>query len=112
MNRNPAHPDLADHLRRLLEVVGEACAAEGRRGWLAGPLALLLWIRTWRERREAAMVLEQFKALTEAFLVLLEDFRAGKLAAAATAEVHAAEPCVARQPMRTLCLCAALRPPR
>jgi hypothetical protein len=45
---NPApQPDLAWHLRRLLEVVTEAaCGLEGRWRWLAGPLALLTWFPT------------------------------------------------------------------
>jgi hypothetical protein len=79
MIENPTHPDLAYHLRRLLEVVKGACAEEGRWGWLAGPVALLTWIRTRRERREAAMAMEAVKGLVEALLGLLEDFRAGKL---------------------------------
>ncbi len=52
---------------------------EGRRGWLAGPMALLGWIRARRERREREAALEQFGALVEAFVMLLEDFRAGRL---------------------------------
>jgi hypothetical protein len=73
-----ATTNLADHLRRLLEAV-DTCVMAGRPRLLAGPMALLVWIRTWRMRRERAMMLEQFKALLEQFLVLLEDFRAGKL---------------------------------
>ena len=42
---NPAHPDMAWHLRRLLEAVKEAaCGLEGRWGWLGAPMALLTWI--------------------------------------------------------------------
>jgi hypothetical protein len=74
-----AATNLADHLRCLLEAVKDACGMAGRPRLLAGPIALLVWIRTWRMRRERAMMLEQFKALLEQFLVLLEDFRAGKL---------------------------------
>ena len=88
MTKNSALPDLACHLRRLLEAVKDACGVEGRRGWLAAPMALLMWIRTRRARKEAAMALEQFKALMEQLLVLLEDFRAGKLNAPATPEAH------------------------
>jgi hypothetical protein len=88
MTRNPALPDLACHLRRLLEAVKEACGMEGRRGWLTWPVALLMWIRTRRMRNEAAAALEQFKTLVEQFLALLEDFRAGKLTAPATPEVR------------------------
>ena len=73
--------DMAWHLRRLLEVVKEGCGLEGRWRWLTGPLALLTWIRTRRERREAAEALLAFQGLVEAFLGLLEDFRAGRLVA-------------------------------
>src|SRR4051812_4058095 len=41
---NPAHPDMAWHLRRLLEAVkAAACGLDGRWGWLAGPMLLLTW---------------------------------------------------------------------
>jgi hypothetical protein len=72
-------PSLADHCRRLLAAVKDACAPERRPGLLAGPIALLHWIRTRRMLREAVAALEHFKALMEQLLVLLEDFRAGKL---------------------------------
>jgi hypothetical protein len=89
---NPARPetDMAWHLRRLLEVVKETCGLEGRWGWLTGPLALLTWLRTRRERREAAEALRAFQGLAEAFLGLLEDFRAGRLVAQNAAEVEIA----------------------
>jgi len=52
---DPAHPDLAWHLRRLLETVkGAARGLEGRWGWVGAPLVWLTWLRTRRERREAA----------------------------------------------------------
>ena len=86
---NPAHPDLASHLRRLLEAVKEACAVEGRWGWLAGPMALLTWVRTRRERREAAEAMQAFQGLVEAFLTMLEDFRAGRLPECARLEADA-----------------------
>ena len=71
---------LTDRFHRFLEAVREACGLDGRRGLLAGPMALLLWIRTRRMRKEAAAaVAEAFQALMEQFAVLLEDFRAGKL---------------------------------
>src|SRR6516164_3030325 len=80
MMSTPAHPDLAWHLRRLLEAVkGAACAIEGRWGWLGAPFALLTWFRTRRERREAAEAMQAVQGLLEAFLGLLEDFRAGRL---------------------------------
>ena len=51
---NPAHPDLAWHLRRLLETVKGACGSKGRLGWLTTPMALFLGMRPRRERRAAA----------------------------------------------------------
>jgi len=90
MTENPTHPDLAYHLRRLIETVKGACAEEGRWGWLAGPVALLTWIRTRRERREAAMAMEAVKGLLEGLLGLLEDFRAGRLPTQTTPEEHEA----------------------
>lgn len=47
-------------------------------GLLAGPMALLAWIRTRRSRKEAAAMLQQFKALLGQLVVLLEEVRAGK----------------------------------
>jgi len=78
-------PDLAGTFRHLLQVVTDALGAERRRGLLAGPLALLMWMRTRRMRKEREEALAQFRVLIEEFLALLEDFRAGKLAPA-TAE--------------------------
>lgn len=98
MTTNPALPDLAQSLRRLLEGVKEACCVEGRWGWLAGPMALLTWLRTRRERREAALAMAAFQGLVEQLLSMLEDFRAGRLAAEAKPEGVApelAEPFVA-----------------
>ena len=88
---NPApQPDIAWHLRRLLEVVTEACGSKGRWGWLIAPMALLTWFRTRRERREAAEAMEAFKGLLQGFLTLLEDFRGGRLEDCAT-EVEEAQ---------------------
>jgi hypothetical protein len=79
---NPAHPDMAWHLRRLLEAVKEvACGLEGRWGWLAGPIALLARMWTRRERREAAAAMQAVQGMLEGFLGLIEDFRAGRLVA-------------------------------
>src|SRR6185369_11179583 len=76
----PAHPDMAWHLRRLLEAVKEAaCGLEGRWRWLAGPLALLTRMLTRRERREAAEAMAAVQGMLQGFLTLLEDFRAGRL---------------------------------
>src|SRR6516165_294474 len=81
MTKPTPQPDMAWHLRRLLEAVKEAaCGLEGRWGWLAGPLAPLMRICTWRERREAAEAMRAVQGRVEAFLGLLEDFRAGRLA--------------------------------
>jgi hypothetical protein len=83
---------LTDHFRRFLEAVQEACGLPGTRRLLAAPMALLLWIRTRRMRKEAAAAMaEAFRALMEQFAVLLEDFRAGKLPASAAPEVSEAE---------------------
>ena len=90
MTEKPTLPDLAYHLRSLLEAVKEACAEKGRWGWLAAPVALLTWIRTRRERREREVAVEQFKGLLEGLLGLLEDFRAGKLTAETPPEVDKA----------------------
>ena len=89
---NPApQPDMAWHLRRLLEAVKEAaCGLEGRWGWLTAPMLLLTWLWTRRERREAAEAMQAVQALLEGFLTLLEDFRAGKLAEGAAPAVEIA----------------------
>src|SRR5215472_16429774 len=87
MTEPAPQPDMAWCLRRLLEAVKEAaCGLEGRLRWLTGPLALLTWLRTRRERREAAEAMQAVQGLLEAFLGLLEDFRAGRLAGCATTE--------------------------
>jgi hypothetical protein len=73
---------LTDHFHRFLEAVQEACGLHAGRGLLTAPMALLLWIRTRRVRKEAAAAMaEAFQALMQQFTVLLEDFRAGKLTA-------------------------------
>jgi hypothetical protein len=64
----PPSPTLTDYLRHLLEVVKEACGKEGRRGLLAGPMALLMWIRTRRMRKEAAEMMEQVKGCSKSSL--------------------------------------------
>jgi len=80
MSNAAPQPDMAWHLRRLLEAVQEAaCGLRGRWKWLTGPMLLLTWIRTRRERREAAEAMQAVQGLLEAFLGLLEDFRAGRL---------------------------------
>jgi hypothetical protein len=77
---HPALPDMAWQLRRLLEVVKEACASESRWGWLVAPVALLTWFRTRRQRREAVEAMQAVQGMLEAFLGLVEDLRSGKLA--------------------------------
>ena len=83
-----AHTDLTCHLRRLREAVkGTACALEGRWRWLAAPMALVVWVLTRRERREAAETMRAMQGMLEAFLAIFEDFRAGRLPASAPPEV-------------------------
>src|SRR5690349_11649240 len=83
-----AHTDLTCHLHRLLEVVkGTACALEGRWRWLARPMALVVWVLTRRERREAAETMRAMQGMLEAFLAMFEDFRAGRLVAESAPEV-------------------------
>ena len=80
MTEPAPQPDMAWCLRRLLEAVKEATRGLERRWrWLTGPLVLLTWLRTRRERREAAEAMQAVQGLLEAFLGLLEDFRAGRL---------------------------------
>jgi hypothetical protein len=56
-------------------------------------MALLLWFRTRRMRKEAAAAMaEAFRALMEQFAALLEDFRAGKLTAPTMPEVQDTPP--------------------
>jgi hypothetical protein len=63
-----AAASLTDHFHRFLEAVKEAFGLEGRYGLLAGPMALLFWLRTRRMRKEAAA------AMAEAFRALMEQF--------------------------------------
>jgi hypothetical protein len=77
-----AATNLADYLHRLLEAVKEACGMNGRwPGLLAGPIALLVWIRTRRMRKEIEAAAKHFATMMEQLLVLLEEYRAGKLTA-------------------------------
>jgi hypothetical protein len=92
MTKNSALPDLAHCLGRLLETVKEACGVEVRRGWLAGPMALLIWVRTRRERKERAAALEAFKALLEEFLAVLKEVAAGTIPAEPEPEVAQEQP--------------------
>ena len=79
--KTPSAPSLTDRCRGLLEAVLGACGLEQGRGLLAGPLALLMWIRTRRLRKEAAAFAEHFRVLMEQLLALLEAYQAGKLPA-------------------------------
>jgi hypothetical protein len=69
---------LVDRFRSLLEAVKEGCARERQWGLLAGPMALVAWIRTRRERKEAAAVMEQVKTLLEEFVALLAEVAAAE----------------------------------
>ena len=80
VNRPRPLPDLADQFRRLCEAVIDGLRAEGW-GWLGAPLALLTWIRTRRMRKEAEASAQYVKALMDEFLLLLQQFREGKLPA-------------------------------
>jgi hypothetical protein len=89
MTKPAPQPDMAWHLRRLLEAVKEAaCGLEGRWGWLTAPMLLLTWMRKRRERKEAAEAVRAVQGLLEAFVGLLEDFRAGRLVAENAPEVE------------------------
>ena len=97
MTEPAPQPDMAWCLRRLLEAVKEAARGLERRWrWLTGPLVLLTWLRTRRERREAAEAMQAVQGLLEAFLGLLEDFRAGRLVAESGPEVAEAGKAEAR----------------
>ena len=71
-------PSLTDRFRSLLEAVKEGCAREKQWGLLAGPMALVAWIRTRRERKEAVAVMEQVKTLLEEFVALLAEVAAAE----------------------------------
>ena len=82
-------PNLADRFRSLLEGLMGALDRE-RRGWFGGPLALLMWIRTRRERKEAEAALEQVKAMLGQFVVLLQELQAASPVGPTTPEAEAA----------------------
>jgi hypothetical protein len=88
MNTPSPQPDMAWHLRRLLEAVKGTCGLEGRWRWLTGPMVLLMRLCSRRERREAAEAMAAFQGLLETFLGMLEDFRAGRLVAQSAPEVQ------------------------
>jgi hypothetical protein len=92
---------LTDRFRRLLEAVKGSFGLERRRGLLAGPMTLLLWLRTRWMRREIEAAATQFVRLMEQFLALLEDYRAGKLPAPPTPEVGEAREAAEAKPGRT-----------
>src|SRR5690242_2324112 len=81
MSKPAPQPDMARHLRRLLAAVKDACGLEGRWRWLTGPMALVAWFWTGRERREAAEMMAAFQGMVETLLGMVEDFRAGRLVA-------------------------------
>jgi len=83
---------LTDKFRCLLEAVTGACEREKRWGLLAGPMALLMWFRTRRERKEAAAAMEQIKGLLTEFVALLEEAKARKADAAAAPAEEAPHP--------------------
>ena len=79
MSHPAPQPDMAWHLRRLLEAVKDACGLEGRWRWLTGPMALVAWVWTRRERQEAVVAMTAFQGMVETLLGIVEDFRAGRL---------------------------------
>jgi hypothetical protein len=90
---------LTDHFHRFLEAVKEACGLQTGQGLFAGPMALLLWIRTRRMRKEAAAAMaEALRALMQEFTVLLEQFREGKLLPPVTPEVGEARQAAEAKP--------------
>jgi hypothetical protein len=80
MTENPAFPTtLTGQLRCLIDAVRESCGLRGPRGLFALPVALWMWVRSRRMRREIEAAARQFVALAETLVALLEDFRAGRL---------------------------------
>jgi len=59
-------------------LIGEL-RAEGRRGWLVGPMRLLLWFRTRRQRQEAEAAARFIQSIMTDFLAALEQIGTGKL---------------------------------
>ena len=99
MSKPAPQPDMAWHLRRLLEAVKEAaCGLEGRWGWLAGPIALVAWMWTRKERREAAEAMAAVQGMLQAFLGLIEDFGPGRLIPQSAAQEDAAPAPVGPRP--------------
>ena len=74
--RNGAATSLIDHLRRLLQVVEDACGGSGRGGVLRWSMALVMWVRGRRSRKEAADIVEGLKTLLEQLIVALEEVQA------------------------------------
>lgn len=64
MNTSAAH-SLADHARRLLETVRGTYARDARRALFAGPMALLMWIRTRRMRKETEAAAKLFAEMMQ-----------------------------------------------
>jgi len=80
MTENSAFPTtLTGQLRCLIDAVRESCGLHGPRGLFALPMALWMWVRSRRMRREIEAAARQFAALAETLVALLEDFRAGRL---------------------------------
>src|SRR5215472_1274490 len=80
MTENSAFPTtLTGQLRCLIDAVRESCGLHGPRGLFALPVALWMWVRSRRMRREIEATARQFVALAETVVALLEDFRAGRL---------------------------------
>ena len=80
MTENSAFPTtLTGQLRCLIDAVRESCGLHGPRGLFALPMALWMWVRSRRMRREIEAAARQFVALAETLVALLEDFRAGRL---------------------------------
>ena len=88
MTTNPLS-SLTGHYRRFLEAAATAYALEERCGLLAVPMALWMWMRSWRARKEAAAaVAEALQAFMQQLALLAQLARDGKLVVPAAAQAR------------------------